>query len=551
MSFEDLLVRTRELEVLLAAREATLAAQDATLAAQEATVAEQAARIAELALTVDEQKSLIGQLQRMLFGPKSEKMTEEQAAELAAVVGDLTEQQQRPGADSATVLAPEDEPESSQTPKQDPPRRPRRARQVPVHLEVETTVLEPTEPPCEVCRQMGEEIGLEISERVDLIPAKLIVRRTVRIKRKCRCGCGQIAIAPLPPQILPGSKLGLGLAVFILLSKYDDHLALYTLERIFRERHGVVIPRQQMVQWIEHIAGLLRLIVDRMWLRMKRGSYLQIDETPVRVLDPEVKGKAARGYLWFFAQPEGDVILIFDPSRSHEVPKKALEGFAGLFQSDDFSAYEALIKKRPGLRRAGCAAHSRRKFYTATLEGDRQAVWFIGRFRELYRIEDEVREVSPEERQTVRTAKAPALWAEMKTRAEQLRPLLLPESSLGKAIRYFLHEYDGLQIYLERPDYCIDNNLVENDIRPTAVGRKRWLFIGHPQAGWRSAVIYSIIQSCRRRGIEPQAYLTDVLARLPGMKNTEIDCLLPETWKAANFKSPCNTSHLATRNPSL
>ena len=145
------------------------------------------------------------------------------------------------------------------------------------------------------------------------------------------------------------------MAVFILLSKYDDHLALYTLERIFRERHGVAIPRQQMVQWIEHVAGLLRLIVDRMWIRMRRGDYLQIDETPVRVLDPEIKGKAARGYLWFFALPRGDVILIFDRGRSHEAPKKALEGFQGLFQSDDFSAYETLVKKLPGVRRAGCA----------------------------------------------------------------------------------------------------------------------------------------------------------------------------------------------------
>ena len=513
MSHQELMARLRELE---------------------ATVAQQSAKITELTLTVDEQKSLIGELQRMLFGSKSEKMTEEQATELAAVVGDLNEQEQRPGADSDTVLEEDDTQKGSETSA----RRKARARQVPVHLEVETTILEPTDPPCAECGKMGEEIGREVSEQVDLIPAKLIVRRTVRIKRKCHCGCGSIAIAPLPPQILPSSKLGLGLAVFILLSKYDDHVALYTLERIFRERHGVAIPRQQMVQWIEHLAGLLRLIVDRMWIRMKRGDYLQIDETPVRVLDPEVKGKAARGYLWFFAQPEGDVILVFDQGRSHEVPMKALDGFAGLFQSDDFSAYETLVKKLPGLRRAGCAAHSRRRFYAAALQGDRQAIWFIGRFRELYRIEDQVRDSSPEVRQAARTAKAPPLWAEMKTRAEQLQALVLPQSLLGKAIRYFLHEYDALQIYLERPDYQIDNNLVENSIRPSCVGKKRWLFIGHPQAGWRSAVIYSIIQSCRRRGINPQEYLTDVLARMPGMKNTEIDGLLPENWKAAHLKSP-------------
>ncbi len=121
----------------------------------------------------------------------------------------------------------------------------------------------------------------------------------------------------------------------------------------------------------------------------------------------------------------------------------------------------------------------------------------------------------------------------MKGRAAQLQPLALPQSSIGKAIRYFLHEYDALQIYLERADYQIDNNLIENAIRPSCVGKKRWLFIGHPDAGWRSAVIYSIIQSCRRRGIDPQEYLSDVLARMPGMKNTELDPLLPENWKAA------------------
>ena len=123
------------------------------------------------------------------------------------------------------------------------------------------------------------------------------------------------------------------------------------------------------------------------------------------------------------------------------------------------------------------------------------------------------------------------------TLSQQLQPLVLPQSLLGKAMRYFLHEYEALLIYLERPDYQIDNNLVENAIRPSCGGKRRWLFIGHPQAGWRSAVIYSIIQSCRRRGIDPQEYLTDVLGRLPGMKNTEIDQLLPENWKKARVHS--------------
>ena len=164
----------------------------------------------------------------------------------------------------------------------------------------------------------------------------------------------------------------------------------------------------------------------------------------------------------------------------------------------------------------------------------------------LYRIEDEVRDQTSQERQAIRQARAPAIWAEIKTRAEQLQPVLLPQSSLGKAVRYCLNEYEVLQIYLERPDYQIDNNLCENSIRPSCVGKRRWLFIGHPDAGWRSAVIYSIIQSCRRRSIDPQEYLTDVLGRLPAMKNTEIDCLLPENWQAARAKAAETTGPPST-----
>jgi transposase len=547
MNPEELQAEARQLEERLQQLEAErrqLEDFNRSLRAQEQMylelLATRDATIAELTAKAQEQAALIAQLQRMLFGPTSERMTEEQAAELEQVQGDLGEQQSRPAPDSDNVLAQENDSDAGQEAQSDPkdkPRRSHKVRDIPTHLEVQTAVLEPTEPPCEHCGKMGAEVSREVSEVIELVPAKLIVRRTVRIKRRCQCGGGGIAIAPLPTQLLPGSKLGVGLAVHILLSKYDDHIALYTLERIFRERHNVIIPRQQMVQWIEHIAGLLRLLVDRILQRIIEGSYLQIDETPVRVLDPEVKGKAAKGYLWFIAVPDGDVVLIFDLSRSHEVPKKALAGFRGVFQSDDFSAYETLVKKLPDVRRAGCAAHARRKFYEAALQGDRQAIWFIAKFRQLYRIEDDIRPLSPAERQTLRSQQAPGLWAEMKERADHLQPIVLPQSSLGRAIAYFRGQYDALRVYLERPDYQIDNNLVENSIRPSCIGKRRWLFIGHPQAGWRSAVIYSIIQSCRRRKIDPQVYLTDVLRRLPGMKNTEIDCLLPECWKPTTLNS--------------
>ena len=482
---------------------------------------QQTSELKEQQNRIEEQRSEIEQLRRLLFGPSSEKLSAAQETELAEVAEDLQEQVQRPEADSVEILEPEESPVKA--------RQRGRRHPFPAHVEVQTQVLEPEV--CCHCGELGTRIGEEVSQEYDLIPAHVVVRRVVRVKRVCRCGCGGVAIAPLPPKLLPGSRLGIGLAVFILLSKFDDHLALYTLEKIFRERHGVIIPRQQMVQWIEVMAGLLRLLTDRMWQNMKRGNYLQIDESPVKVLDPEVKGKAGKGYLWFFGVPGGDVFLEYSDSRGHTVPLQLLEDFAGAFQSDGFEGYQTLERKKPELKRLGCAAHSRRKFYQAALEKDRQGIWFISRFRQLYKLEDEVRQMLPEDRQKERQAKAPKIWEEMKSRAQELQPVLLPQSSMGKAIRYFLNEYDALLVYLESPDYQIDNNLIENAIRPSCVGKKRWLFIGHPDAGWRSAVIYSIIQSCRRRGINPQDYLTDVLTRLPALKNTELEPLLPGNWK--------------------
>ena len=297
------------------------------------------------------------------------------------------------------------------------------------------------------------------------------------------------------------------------------------MERTFRERHAAEISRQQMVQWIEHIAQWLQPVYDAIWAEMKRGSYLQIDETPVKVLDPEVQGKAAQGYLWFFSLPRGDVILEFSRSRGQQVPRQKLEGFQGTIQTDAYEVYQALERKDTAVQRIGCLAHARRRFYQALKESVSEAI------RQLFRLEDQIRPLPPAERSPIRHQQAPPIWEAMKKQAEELKPKLLPKSTLGQAVNYFLNDYDALVGYLKDGRFEIDNNLVENDIRPAAVGRKRWLFIGHPDAGWRSAVIYSILGSCRRRGLNPHEYLTDVLARLPSIKITQIHELLPAHWK--------------------
>ena len=491
-------------------------------------VLELEAQLQETKEKLAEAQAFIAELQQQLFGPKAEKLSPEQKRQLEQLASDIQEEARKPPPAIQLVLIEE----------QRAQRRPRPRHPLPEALETETVTLEPESKICPCCGREEQRIGEEVSEEFDLLPAKLIRRRTVRPKYACQCGEAGVAIAPLPPRLIPQSKLGLGLAVHIVLARYDDHLSFYALERIFRERHGVEIPRQQMVQWVEHIALWLRPLYEAMWREMKAGGYLQIDETPVKVLDPEVRGRAAQGYLWFFAVPRGDVILEFSRSRGQQVVRQRLVGFRGTIQTDAYEVYNAIERKEDAVQRIGCLAHSRRPFYQALKQSVREAIWFIGQIRELYRLEERIGGLGPEERYGIRNEQAPPLWEAMKKRAEELRPKLLPQSTLGQAVNYFLNDYEALKGYLKDGRFEIDNNLVENDIRPAAVGRKRWLFIGHPSAGWRSAVMYSVLGSCRRRGLNPYEYLTDVLARLPSTKITEIHSLLPAHWKRARTSKP-------------
>lgn len=537
MSAQSELERLRALNRALAAEKAQLEDEKARFEKQAAELRAEHVRVVMLKDDLEAQLTAalleLAELKRQLFGEKTEKLTPEEESQLAEVAADLQEQAQRDPPASDGVL--EAEPE-----EQDPPKRTRRRRHpLPEHLERLKVILEPEAlTPCAQCGKSPICIGEETSEELEYVPAKLVVRQTVRRKYACPCGCGGVAIAPLPPRLLPQSKLGVGLAVHLLLSRFDDHVAYYTLERIFQERHGVIIPRQQMVQWVAHIAFLLQPLYRLMFEEMKKSGYLQVDETPVKILDPEVKGKCARGFLWFYAVPGADVYLDFQNTRGRKAPHAQLGNFVGTIQTDAYEVYDSLKKVIADLVRIGCAAHSRRKFHRALKDGDRRAIWFIGKFRQLYRIERETKALTPENRHQIRQQRAVPIWELIRQKARELQPQLLPQSSLGKAVSYFLNEYEPLIGYLQSGSFQIDNNLVENSIRGPAVGRRRWLFIGHPDAGWRSAVIYSFIVSCRRRGINPQTYLTDVLQRLPSMNIMQIAELLPARWKPNCPDSP-------------
>lgn len=401
-------------------------------------------------------------------------------------------------------------------------------------LEVLTERIEPVEKVCAHCGQSKCEIGCEKSERFEYIPAKIIRHEIIRPKLACSCKQGGVSIAPLPPQVIEQGQAGASLVAHVLVSKFADHLPLYRQQQQLA-RLGVNFPQSTLGDWVEKGAQWLQPLAREIKRELLAGDYAQVDETPVRVQDPDVPGKCATGYLWVLGKPGGDVVFEFYPGRGKEHAQKLLGDFQGYLQRDGYGVYGALARADAGLISVGCWAHARRKFVEALDEQNAETVSIVDELRKLYWIERHAREesLSAAQRKVVRAEKSWPILKALRPRLEVLREKSLPQSPPGKAARYALNEWEALTRYLEDGRLEIDNNLTENAIRPSAVGKKNWLFIGHPDAGWRAAVIYTLIVSCRRRGIEPWEYLRDVLQRLPAMKQSEITTLLPARWKPA------------------
>lgn len=463
----------------------------------------------------------VAQLEQQLYGPSSERCLDERLSKEQILLS-LFPPLAQPTA-VQQVLVPLKEGSSEP-----------RVRRQPVAkvLETITERLEPQEKLCLKCGQAKCEIGCEKSERFEYVPAKVIRHEIMRPKLACPCGQSGVSIAPLPPQVIEQGQAGASLVAHVLLSKYDDHLPLYRQQQQFL-RLGVNFARQTLCDWVDKGAQWLQAIVHEMNRELLAGDYLQVDETPVRVMDPEVQGKCVTGWLWVKGVPGGDVVFEFHPGRGQEYARQLVGNFKGYLQRDGYSAYGALARTDSGLIPVGCWGHVRRKFVEAAELECAEAMEVVTELRRLYLIERHARDecLEAEGRWKLRQELAKPILEALPSKLEAMREKHLPQSPLGKAIRYTLGQWQPLIRYLEDGRLEIDNNLTENAIRPSAVGKKNWLFIGHPDAGWRSAVIYSVIVSCRRRGIDPWQYLSDVLQRLPAMKQSELTSILPARWQ--------------------
>jgi hypothetical protein len=296
-----------------------------------------------------------------------------------------------------------------------------------------------------------------------------------------------------------------------------------------------------MVRWVELAADWLEPIYKEIRREVFSNGYVQVDETPVRYLDPGY-GKARQGYLWTAHRPGGDTVYHWETSRAAECLRRVVPvDFKGIMQTDGYEAYPCYARSRAGaVRLAGCWAHARRGFFEAQEESPRLAGFILLQIRHLYALEKRLKQerAGPALREARRLAESIPILRRLKKvlLRLQMRRQILPKSNFGKAIAYALERWEELETYACEGRVEIDNNPCERSIRPTAVGKKNWLFIGEAHAGNRSAIVYTLIECCRRRGIDPFAYLKDVLTRLPAATNWTIGELTPGAWAAAQVR---------------
>jgi transposase len=393
------------------------------------------------------------------------------------------------------------------------------------------------EKPCPHCGELRCKIGQEISEQLEYLPASFKVLRHIRHKYACRqCDAAgnspQIVAAAKPAQPIDKGLAGPGLLAYVAVSKYADHLPLYRLENIFA-RQQVEVARSTMCAWLAAGARLLAPLLELMTRRVKQSRVIHTDDTRVPIQAPGEK-KCKSGRLWTYIGDANHPYIVFQytPDRSRAGPAAWLAGYRGYLQADAYGAYDGIYA--PGdVQEVACWAHARRKFFEAQETDRLRAGQMLLLVRELYAIEDQAKALAEAQRLALRQAhsvpvlaKIEAWLAEQSACAE-----VLPRGPLGQAIAYAQNQWAALCRYTTQGFLNIDNNAAERALKRVAIGRKNWLFAGHDAAGQVAADWYSLIASAERHGLNPQHYLTSVLAQLPHASDADLPYLLADAWQ--------------------
>jgi transposase len=492
-----------------------------------AEVASKSAEIAFKQATIDKLAHEMAVLKRLKFAAKSEAFNAEQKSLIEETIDtDL----------AALALQIEQRAPSKQPIDRQQPKR----AVLPADLPRTEHHHEPENTACR-CGCQLKRIGEDVAEKLDYAPGVFTVERHIRGKWACT-KCQTLVQAPVPAHIIDKGIPTTGLLAQVLVAKYQDHLPLYRQEHIFG-RAGLAIPRSTLASWVGQCGVQLQPLVDALKAVMLKSAVLHADETPVAMLKPGNK-KTHRAYIWTYCTTTYDalkaVVFDFAESRGGQHVRNFLgldknagqDGWHGKLVCDDFSGYNACFEL--GVTEAGCLVHARRKFHELWINHGspigEQALKFFG---EIYDIEREVHEIEPEERRRIRQQRSAKVAEALHQWLGQQRKQVPEGSATAKAIDYSLKRWKALTRFIDDGDLPADNNWVENQIRPIAIGRSNWLFAGSLRAGQRAAAVMSLLQSARLNGLGPYAYIKDVLTRLPTQPAGRLEELLPHRWQPA------------------
>ena len=564
-SYADLLAQNAQLQQQLDAQKQHYQQQAAQLKQQyqqqmDAQRQQYEAELARINQALVEEIAKQQRLIHRLFGQKSEGLTpkqdhlnQETALEDLALLEQAHDNFLANLSDDERAKLPASKPIDTQEKAIQPEKltQPKRQKRlvIPDNLDITTIIHEPPSITCECGCQMTQ-IGQDVQDKLGFKPKQFYRERHVYPKYTCRnaaCNRERLVQAKTEPQIIDKSIATPELLAHILISKYADHLPLYRQSLIY-QRSGVYLSDSTLADWVGRCGVQLRFLVNRLRQMILTQPILHADETPVKVLNgygmKDAKGKLKQGYVWAYVTPKHSpikaVVYDFAQGRGSEYPNTFLQGFKGKLVCDGYNGYKPLFGR--GVIEVGCMAHARRKFHELHVTGQSLiSIEALELFQSLYAVEREIDErfeknQSPMPRDAqivrqIRQQKAKPIADRLYAWLQQKRLGTTKNADITKAIEYCLKRWQALTRYLDDGNLPIDNNWAENQMRPWALGRKNWLFAGSLESGQRAANVMSIIQSARLNGIDPYAYLADVLRRLPTHKDKDIDELLPHVWK--------------------
>lgn len=481
----------------------------------------QEALIGDMQSRMERMQFQIDQMNRLLYGAKRERFVHDTDDKQLSLPFDVPEEE-TPEKEQQTIKYVR-----SKEKRQHPGRLP-----MPSHLPVEEIVLEPQEDTSGM-----KCIGKEVTDQLELVPAKLFIKRYIRPKYIKPTDHDKLehkgVIAELPVFPIEKGIAGSGLLAQIIVDKFVDHLPVYRqIERFKRE--NIKLSSSTLNGWQESISNLLEPLYDVLKHRVLSQGYIQADETPVPVLDKQKKGKTHRGYYWIYHSPlEKMVFFDYNTGRSREGPKKLLGNFKGYLQTDGYQVYNLIAAKNPDITLVNCMAHARRYFEKALPYDQKQAEYAMGMFQKLYVVERKAREqnMSPPERHALRLDESLPLINELGKWMVETYKSTNPKSPLGTATAYCIERWDNLLAYLNDGNLEIDNNLAENAIRPITLGRKNYLFAGSNRGAERAAMFYSFFATCKKNNVNPFEWLKKVLEIIPTYKVNKLTDLLPQNLK--------------------